>query len=271
MAKARDPARDKAKEIFDSNPGITNREIAKQLGVDEKKIATWKYRDKWCSTTKKSNVVQQKKKRSTTKGKKEKGEAIAQEVVEEIMSSDLTEKQKLFCIYYMQSFNATLAAKKAGYSKDTAFVIGHENLRKPKIKEELEKLKKMQAQELMLEVNKVLNRHAQIAFADIKDFMEYGIEQYEYQVLTEDEKVEDRIGERFNLKFKDSDEVDGTLIKKVKMGKYGLEIELEDRNKSLEFLTKHMGLDNKETEEGGKQEAINSILGSFKKRSGVDE
>lgn len=71
MSRIRDPARDKAKELYLSNKDITNREIANILGVDEKKIATWKYRDNWeCSTTKKKNVVQQKRKSSTTNKKK---------------------------------------------------------------------------------------------------------------------------------------------------------------------------------------------------------
>lgn len=71
MSRIRDPARDKAKELYLSNKDITNREIANILGVDEKKIATWKYRDNWdCSTSKKKNVVQQKKKSSTTNKKK---------------------------------------------------------------------------------------------------------------------------------------------------------------------------------------------------------
>lgn len=71
MARIRDPARDKAKELYLSNKDITNREIANILGVDEKKIATWKYRDNWdCSTSKKKNVVQQKRKSSTTNKKK---------------------------------------------------------------------------------------------------------------------------------------------------------------------------------------------------------
>ena len=70
MARIRDPARDKAKEIYLSNRNITNREIANTLGVDEKKIATWKYRDNWeCSTTKKKNVVQQNDDCSTTNRK----------------------------------------------------------------------------------------------------------------------------------------------------------------------------------------------------------
>jgi len=53
MARARDPNRDRALEIWREHGGnITNRQIAEQLGVDEKKVAVWKQRDKW-------NVVQQ--------------------------------------------------------------------------------------------------------------------------------------------------------------------------------------------------------------------
>lgn len=70
MSRIRDPARDKAKELYLNNKDITNREIANILGVDEKKIATWKIRDNWkCSTTEKNNVVQQNKKCSTTNKK----------------------------------------------------------------------------------------------------------------------------------------------------------------------------------------------------------
>lgn len=51
MARIRDPARDKAKELYLNNKNITNREIANILEIDEKKVATWKYRDKWeCNT-----------------------------------------------------------------------------------------------------------------------------------------------------------------------------------------------------------------------------
>lgn len=70
VARIRDPARDKAKELYLNNKDITNREIANILGIDEKKIATWKIRDNWkCSTTEKKNVVQQNKKCSTTNKK----------------------------------------------------------------------------------------------------------------------------------------------------------------------------------------------------------
>ncbi len=46
----------------------------------------------------------------------------------------LTGKQKLFVAAYVETLNATKAAIRAGYSKETAAVIGCENLRKPNIR-----------------------------------------------------------------------------------------------------------------------------------------
>jgi len=51
----------------------------------------------------------------------------------------LTEKQKAFADEYIISMNATDAAIKAGYSKNSAKEIGHENLTKPHIKQYIEK------------------------------------------------------------------------------------------------------------------------------------
>lgn len=94
MARTRDPARDKAKEMFlESKGNITNRDIASALGVDEKKIATWKLRDKW-NVLQTENVVQQKKKRSTTNKKKVK--EVAKALIEEGYSiSEVAKKTEI--------------------------------------------------------------------------------------------------------------------------------------------------------------------------------
>jgi phage terminase small subunit len=55
---------------------------------------------------------------------------------------ELTQKQKLFCEYYIENWNATDAAKRAGYSETTAYSIGSENLSKPEIKEYIEEIQK---------------------------------------------------------------------------------------------------------------------------------
>ncbi|PCN42281.1 terminase small subunit [Brevibacillus laterosporus] len=46
----------------------------------------------------------------------------------------LTPKQQAFADYYIQTGNATEAARKAGYSDKTAKEVGYENLTKPHIK-----------------------------------------------------------------------------------------------------------------------------------------
>jgi phage terminase small subunit len=62
----------------------------------------------------------------------------------------LTEKQKRFADYYIETGNATKSAKRAGYSPKTARVIGQENLLKPAIKSYIdERLKEMDEKRIM--------------------------------------------------------------------------------------------------------------------------
>ncbi|GAA0230125.1 terminase small subunit [Metaclostridioides mangenotii] len=77
----------------------------------------------------------------------------------------LTPKQRAFCDYYISTGNATEAAIKAKYSKNTAAVIGTENLRKPNIKKYIdEKLEEISsnriadAEEIMEYLTKVLRK-----------------------------------------------------------------------------------------------------------------
>ena len=55
---------------------------------------------------------------------------------------DLTDKQKQFCKEYVTDWNATRAAKAAGYSEKTAKEIGCENLTKPNINAYIEHIQK---------------------------------------------------------------------------------------------------------------------------------
>ena len=72
-------------------------------------------------------------------GEKKPAEREVESVIE---NSELTDKQRLFCIYYIRSFNATKAYQKAyGCSYETAMVEGSGYLRNPKIKSESLKLK----------------------------------------------------------------------------------------------------------------------------------
>ncbi|WP_306583728.1 terminase small subunit [Fusobacterium ulcerans] len=231
MARIRDPARDKAKELYLNNKDITNREIANILGVDEKKIATWKIRDNWkCSTTEKKNVVQQNKKCSTTNKKKEliPDENDKYEWMDEI--DGLSDKQRLFCYYYMESLNVFQAGVKAGYSPNYSRTRIYETLEKDSIKAFLKKLREQQKQDFLISQEKILNRHVQVAFSDINEYFE------------EDGSL------------KPLSETDGSLIKKLKITeteeKRTVEIELIEKCKSLDALTKYLGLENNKGNSG---------------------
>lgn len=58
----------------------------------------------------------------------------------------LNERQKKFVREFVKTNNATQAAKSAGYSEKTAYSIGQENLKKPEIKEAIEKEQKKNAE-----------------------------------------------------------------------------------------------------------------------------
>lgn len=68
----------------------------------------------------------------------------------------MTEKQKRFCDEYLTDLNATQAAVRAGYSKKTAYSIGEENLKKPEIKEYIEKRMAEKESQLIADQDEVM-------------------------------------------------------------------------------------------------------------------
>lgn len=69
---------------------------------------------------------------------------------------ELTDKQKMFCKEYLIDLNATQACIRAGYSEKTANRIGTENLSKPVIKSEIDRLKAIREKKIELTAEKVL-------------------------------------------------------------------------------------------------------------------
>lgn len=75
-----------------------------------------------------------------------------------ITPTELTDKQELFCQEYLLDLNATAAAIRAGYSKETARSIGWENLTKPDIHTRIVELKATRAAKLEIDAEWVLRR-----------------------------------------------------------------------------------------------------------------
>ena len=68
----------------------------------------------------------------------------------------LTDKQSKFIDEYLVDLNATQAAIRAGYSKNAAGVIGHENLTKPDIQEAISQKMKERAERTLITAEEVI-------------------------------------------------------------------------------------------------------------------
>lgn len=212
MSRKSDTRIEKAKVLYLS--GMKLIEIARELGLPEGTVRSWKNRYKWdCNVANNkcndANKTQHRKKATS-------------DIIEEIVqNTELTDKQQLFCIYYVRCFNATKAYQKA-YECDynTAAVCGSRMLRNVKIVDEINMLKQNRLNREMLSEEDIVQRYIDIAYADINDYM----------------SVKDG-----DITLKNSDEFDGMLVKKIAAGKTK-SIELQDSLKALKWLADHMDL-----------------------------
>lgn len=241
MARIRDPNRDKAFKIYEAyNGNIDLVEIANQLNMSPGTIRGWKSKDKW---EQKLNGTFQKE-RNAPKGKsppyENKIEKPLAEVEQVLDNPDLTDKQRLFCLYQIKYFNATKAYQKAyGCSYESAMTRGSELLRNIKIQEEIRKLKQAKLNQATLEPGDIFQKYMDIAFSDVTDYLTFGRKEV---VIGTDEYGNETTAEVNYVDFKASDQVDGTLISEVRQGKDGVSIKLADRMKALQWLAEHMAL-----------------------------
>lgn len=277
MARGRSPNRDKAFEIYKDRDGnITNREIADMLDENEKTISNWKCRDKW-------NVVLQKNECSTTNKKVQKNTdnnikkaPIAEEVKEVLENTELTDKQRLFCIYYIKRFNATKAYQKAyECSYETALVNGPRLLGNARIQEEIQDLKEGKLNRIMLSEEDIFQKYMDIAFSDIGDYLSFKKvrknkwtknEQGEYIPEINPDTGQQDYFEYNVVELNNSKELDTSILQEVSEGKDGVKIKLQDKMKALQWLSDHMGI---ATEE--QKLKIAKLKGEVNKLDGTNE
>lgn len=212
MARAPDARMEQAKALFLKGKKLI--EISELLGVPEGTIRSWKNRYNWDNATlqKKRNVAKEKftSKTVTTQD-------IISEVESVIQNPDLSDKQRIFCLYYVRCFNATKAYQKAyKCSYECACGHGHELLKNVEIRNEINRLKQSRLNREFLDEHDIFQKYMDIAFADITDYVEFGREKV--QVMGAFGPVE------------------------VKQGKDGASIKLLDRMKALDWLAEHMNI-----------------------------
>lgn len=135
----------------------------------------------------------------------------------------MTNKQKMFCQEYIIDFNATQAAIRAGYSKKSARLIGHENITKLYIQAEINKQIDKRIERVEVRQDRIIYELAKIAFADIGNFVDID-------------------GDK--IKIRDLTDLDTSVLSEasetITTAGHKLKIKLYDKIKPLEMLGKHL-------------------------------
>lgn len=150
-------------------------------------------------------------------------------------------KQKRFCMEYIIDNNATQAAIRSGYSKKTAAVIGAENLTKPNIKEEIDKLQDKTSKKLEITHEMLTAEWAKMAFSSISHLHNSWIELTDFEHLKEtNPNILDCIQE-INYKTETAYKHNQNLDKKEAININYVKLKLYDKQKALENLGKRIG------------------------------
>lgn len=132
----------------------------------------------------------------------------------------LTERQKAFCDYYIETLNATEAARRAGYSEKTAKEIGCENLTKPNIQAYIQERMKQMDKERIASAEEVLEYLTRVMRGEEKEkLLEYNEEGEETIISTPPSirnrtKAAELLGKRYAL-FIDKGQVDVSVNKSL--------------------------------------------------------
>lgn len=214
--------------------GMKYKDIADKYGVSLNTVRSWRTRYGWQRNGEKKDVhIKSKNVRTKTPT----GAAI-----EQLNDSDLPDKQKEFVLEYLRLYNATQAYLNVfGGEYKTANVCGSQLLRKPSIQEQIKSIREAKLRELAIEPLDLIEDVVKEAKADIGNYLEFGSWAENLTEQDGETPVTDIDGNQVvihhsYLYFKDKDNVDTSLIKKITKGKDGATIELYDKTKARDKL-----------------------------------
>jgi phage terminase small subunit len=137
-----------------------------------------------------------------------------------VKDNNLTKKQEVFLNEYLSCWNATEAARRAGYSENSLRSIASENLTKPDIQQAIQD----RLEEMKMSADEALVGLSKIARGNIADFVD--VEEGDSLPLPNFGKAQDKLD----------------IIKKMSWNKGSFSFELYDKKSALDTIAKHHGL-----------------------------
>ena len=233
--------------------GMKYKDIAAKYSVSINTVRSWKTRYKWQRNKSKKDVhIIQKDVHPKTP---------TDAAITQLNNSNLKDKQKAFVLEYLRLFNAAQAYINV-YEVDyqTAKTNGPRLLRNAHVQKQIKQIREAKLKELAIEPLDLIEDLAKEAKGDIGNYLNFGswseklVEKKKTKKAFKDDKghelstnvieekpVLDADGNQVTihhsyLYFKDKDQVDTSLIKKITKGKDGARIELYDKTKARDKL-----------------------------------
>lgn len=199
--------------------GAKYKDIAAKYGVSVNTVKSWQRRYGWIRDDKKGcihNVPKNKKRVHPQKGKVA---PVQPGPDQDIMENDeLSEKQRLFCLFYVKYRNKSKAYQKAYQcSYECACSNAHKVWKNKEVQTEIKKLLEEVHEDIKIGIEDLIQQQIDIARADITDFVD--------------------IHKGF-VTMREG--MDGTLIREIKNTQTGIAVKLYDKQKAIDWLTKNM-------------------------------
>lgn len=234
--------------------GMKYKDIAAKYEVSINTVKSWKKRNGWSrGAPKATKRLHPKQKSVHTK------EKVAPSLpVSDLPDSDeLNDRQKAFCLYYLQRYNATWAYQKAyGGSYESALAHGPRLVGNGRIKSYLSKLKEQQSKELYVTATDILRSYLHQATSDITDVLSFRtVKHMEFYKIRDKKGPYEDSGGRFRyvpkidpetgkqafyyenvIELKDSENIDTSSVKSIRVDKGQPVVEMYDKQRAMNVL-----------------------------------
>lgn len=157
---------------------------------------------------------------------------------------------------YLIDLNATQAAIRAGYSPETAYSIGSENLKKPEIRACIEKAMAERSKRTGINQDRIIMELAKIGLLNPKDLVDFD------EATVKEEAAEEDLAAIASVRVKRFPTKDGEGIER--------EIKMHDKTKALELLGRHFGMFKDKVEVSGLEEEKKKLDDILLQMSGDD-
>lgn len=230
--------------------GMPYAALAEKYDVSLNTVKSWKQRWGWDRKGVHTNAPRAKAASVQKDAAQKDAERVPKRPVPDY-DNKLTEKERLFCEYYVEHFNATEAIRKVGYSHKSAKQAAYMVIHRPQCKRYIEKLKDWKREMLLAGPEDILERYLRIAFSDIGEVVTFGkrevpvLDSYGF-ALTRTDEAGNKVPVTQIVSYVDINEaanVDTSLISEISQGRDGaVKVKMVDPRGAMEFLRQYFNM-----------------------------